>query len=146
VAGLFVAVVIAAAVLAVGVAFYDLTVTAAGLLIGLLVLVVGALTMTACGFALAAPLPNARAVGAVGLTVLLPLAFFSDVFVVGGPEWMTTVGSFFPLLHVQRALTAAWDPGGAEVAWASLGVLVVWLVVASAIAVRLFRWEPPTGS
>ena len=110
---------IAAAVLAVGVAFYDVTVTAAGLLVGLVVLMVGALTMTACGFAVASRVPNAKSVGAVGLIILLPLSFFSDVFVVGGPEWMRTVGSFFPLLHVQRVLKAAWDPGGAEIAWAS---------------------------
>ncbi|GAA3162123.1 hypothetical protein GCM10010531_12310 [Blastococcus jejuensis] len=144
-AGLALTVVIAAAVLAVGVAFYDVTVTAAGLLVGLVVLQVGALTMTACGFAVASRVPNAKSVGAVGLVILLPLSFFSDVFVVGGPEWMRTVGSFFPLLHVQRVLKAAWDPGGAEIAWASLGVLLLWLVVAGAVAVRFFRWETRAG-
>jgi ABC-type multidrug transport system permease subunit len=146
VAGLFLTVVIAAVVLGVGVAFYDLAVTTGGLLLGLVVLLVGALCLTACGFALAAAVPNAKAVGAVGLVVLLPLAFFSEVFVVGGPEWMTTVGSFFPLLHFQRALRAAWDPGGPELAWASLGVLALWLVAATLVAVRFFRWEPRTGS
>jgi ABC-2 type transport system permease protein len=140
-AGLWLAVVIAASVLAVGVAFYDVTVTAAGLLLGLALLLVVALTMTACGFAVASRVPSAKAVGAVGLIILLPLSFFSDIFVVGGPEWMRTVGSFFPLLHSQRVLAAAWDPAGAEVAWASLGVLLLWLVAAGAVAVRFFRWE-----
>jgi ABC-type multidrug transport system permease subunit len=140
-AGLWLAVVIAASVLAVGVAFYDVTVTAAGLLLGLVMLLVVALTMTACGFAVASRVPNAKAVGAVGLIILLPLSFFSDIFVVGGPAWMTTVGSVFPLLHVQRVLVTAWDPAGAGVAWASLGVLLLWLGVAAALAIRFFRWE-----
>ena len=140
-AGLWLGVIIAATVLAVGVAFYDVAVTAAGLVVGLVVLVLGALTMTACGFAVASRVPSAQAVGAVGLIILLPLSFFSDVFVVGGPEWMTTVGSVFPLLHFQRVLKDAWNPAGAEIAWGSVGVLLLWLVVAGALAVRYFRWE-----
>jgi hypothetical protein len=145
VTGLFLAVVVTAAVLGLGVAFYDVTLTGAGLALGLLVLLVGTVTMAACGFAVASAVPNAQAVGAVGLIILLPLAFFSDVFVVGGPAWMTTVGSFFPLLHFQRALAAAWDPASPELAWASLGVMALWLAVAAAAAVRLFRWESRSG-
>ena len=57
-----------------------------GLLLGLLVLLLGALTMAACGLAVASRVPNAKSVGAVGLIILLPLAFFSDVFVVERPD------------------------------------------------------------
>jgi ABC-type multidrug transport system permease subunit len=144
-AGLWVSVVVAALILAVGTAFYDVRLSPAGLLAGLVVLLVGALTMTACGFAVASRVPDAKAVGAVGLLILLPLSFFSDIFVVGGPAWMHTVGSFFPLLHVQSALARAWDPAGPELAWGSLGVLALWFVVAGAVAVRFFRWEGRPG-
>ncbi|MGZ4569461.1 MAG: ABC transporter permease [Blastococcus sp.] len=144
-AGLWFAVIIAVTVLVVGVAFFDVTVTVVGLLVGLVGLLLGALTMAACGFAVASRVPSAKAVGAVALIILLPLAFFSDIFVVGGPAWMTRVGSFFPLLHVQRVLRTAWDPAGAGIAWGSLGVLLLWLVGAGALAVRYFRWESRPG-
>lgn len=144
-AGLWVSVVVAALILAAGTAFYGVRLSPAGLLAGLFVLLVGALTMTACGFAVASRVPDAKAVGAVGLLILLPLSFFSDIFVVGGPAWMHTVGSFFPLLHVQNALARAWDPAGAGLAWGSLGVLALWFLVAGAVAVRFFRWEGRPG-
>ena len=144
-AGLWLAVVIAVSVLGVGMLFYEVTVTAAGLLVGLLMLVLGAGTMAACGLAIASRVPSAKAVGAVGLIILLPLSFFSDVFVVGGPDWMRTVGSVFPLLHAQRVLKDAWNPAGPEIAWGSVGVLALWLVVAAAVAVRFFRWESRPG-
>ena len=140
-AGLGLAALLAALVLAVGVPFFDVRVPVAGLAVGALVLVLGTATLAACGFALAAFVPSARAVGAVALIVLLPLAFFSDIFVVGGPAWMTRVGSFFPLLHLQHALVGAWAPGGPAVGWSHLAVLLVWLAGAGAVAVRFFRWD-----
>lgn len=140
-AALWLAVVVAALVLIVGAAFFDLRLSAPGLALGLLVLLVGTLTLAACGYVLAALVPNARAVAAVGLIVLLPLAFFSEVFFIDGPEWMRSVGALFPLLHFQHALTEAWDPAGAELAWGHLGVLAAWGVVAGAVAIRFFRWE-----
>lgn len=144
-AGLWVSVVVAALILGVGTAFYGVRLSVTGVLVGLFVLLAGALTMTACGFAVASRVPDAKAVGAVGLLILLPLSFFSDIFVVGGPAWMHTIGSFFPLLHVQNSLARAWDPAGAQIAWGSLGVLAIWFVVAGALAVRFFRWEGRPG-
>lgn len=139
--GLWVAVLVAVAVLSIGWFFFDLALSPAGLAVGLAVLVLATLTMTACGFVLVAVTPNAKAVGAIGLVILLPLAFFSDVFIAGGPEWMSTVGSFFPLKHAQNALMAALDPAGPSVAALHVGVLVVWLVGASLVALRYFRWD-----
>jgi ABC-type multidrug transport system permease subunit len=145
VAGVGIAVLLAALVLGLGTAFYDLDLTARGVGLGLVVLVIGTLTFAACGFALVAVGPSAKAVGAVGLVILLPLAFFSDVFAVGGPEWMSTVGALFPLKHVQNALALAWDPAGPIVGWVSLSVLVLWAAAATAVAVRFFRWEVRTS-
>jgi ABC-type multidrug transport system permease subunit len=140
-AGLWLALVTAALVVGVGMAFYGVRLSAGGVLAGLLVLLVGTLALAACGFALAAVVPNARAVGAVGLIVLLVLAFFSDVFVTGSPEWMGTIGGLFPLRHFQNALAQAWHPDSATVGWDHLLVLVAWGVAAGAVAVRFFRWE-----
>jgi ABC-2 type transport system permease protein len=139
--GLWVAVLVAAAVLTTGRVFYHLALSPGALGLGLAVLILSALTLTACGFVLVAVTSDAKAIGAIGLVILLPLAFFSDVFIAGGPAWMGTVGSFFPLKHAQNALMEALDPAGPSVAWMHLGVLAVWLVGASLVAVRFFRWD-----
>jgi ABC-type multidrug transport system permease subunit len=139
-AGLWLALVITVLVLGVATA-YGVRLSAAAVLVGLLVIVVGTLTLAACGYALAAAVPDAKAVGAVGLIVMLVLAFFSDVFVNDAPDWMQTIGALFPLRHFQNALVQAWQPGGPTVGWAHLAVLVAWGLAAGAAAVRFFRWE-----
>ncbi|WP_255574152.1 ABC transporter permease [Cryobacterium sp. TMT2-23] len=143
VAGLGLTLLVAVLVLSVGAVFFGLRIPAAGLALELVVIIVGTPSIAACGFLLAALVPNSRAVGAVGLMVLFVLAFFSDIFLVGaGPEWMGAVGSVFPLRNLQNALTAAWDPAGPVVAWGNLAVLAAWSAGAGALAVRFFRWDP----
>ena len=131
-------------VFASGVLFFDLEIPLAGLPIALAVLLLGTLTVAACGYALAAVAPSGRAMAVIGLAILLPLSFVSDVFAIGGtmPELLTTIGSLFPLRHFVHALTAAFDPDGVSVAWTNLAVMGAWLVGASVVAVRRFRWEP----
>jgi hypothetical protein len=67
----------------------------------------------------------------VSLLLLFVIAFFSDVFLVGGPEWMRAIGNVFPLAHLRTGLLEAWRPDGPFVAWASIGVLVAWAVGAA---------------
>jgi ABC-type multidrug transport system permease subunit len=142
VAGLAVTIVILGAILVLGAVAYDLRIGPAGLLLGLGILILGALSLAACGFLLTALVPSARAVGAVGLVILFLLAFFSDVFINTGPDWMGIVGSAFPLKHLQNGLTAAWDPSGPQVPWVNILALCVWAAAATALAVPRFRWEP----
>ncbi|EYR63801.1 hypothetical protein N866_18290 [Actinotalea ferrariae CF5-4] len=129
-----------ALVLGLGTAAYGLRVTATGVVLGTAVLVLGSLVLAACGFLVASTVHSAKAVGAVALVVLLPLAFFSDVFVVGGPAWMGRVGDVFPLKHLQNALVLAWSPEPA-VGWGHLVVLALWGVAAGVVAARRFRWD-----
>ncbi len=109
---------------------------------GVGVALLGTLSLAACGYALAALAPNAKSLTAIGLGILLPLSFFSDVFVVGGaPDWMATVGSAFPLRHFVHALADALRPGGV-VDWVNVGAMTAWLAGAGVVAIRWFRWEP----
>ncbi len=131
-------------VFGVGIAFFSVRIAGLdGLLTAALVLLLGALTLAACGYALVAVTTSRRAVATVGLGILLPLAFFSDIFVVGSvPDWMATVGSLFPLRHFVHALIAALDPAGISVQGSDLAVMAAWLIGASIVAIRRFRWEP----
>lgn len=139
VAGFTLTLVILAAILLLGAVAYGLRIGPAGLLPGLVVLLVGALSLAACGFLLTTLVPSARAVGTVGLAVLFLLSFFSDVFLNDGPAWMDTVGSLFPLKHLQNGLVAAWDASGSTTPWLDLLVLAGWAAAAGGLAVSRFR-------
>jgi ABC-type multidrug transport system permease subunit len=140
---LWIALLTAALVFAVAILVFGATVSIEGVPLGIAVVVLGTLTIAACGYALAAVAPSGRAMGVISLSILLPLSFFSDIFVIGdAPEWMGTVGSIFPLRHFVHALAASLDPEGVSVPWENLAVMAVWLVGASLVALRWFRWEP----
>lgn len=143
IAGLAVTVVILGCILGLGAMAYDVRVGPAGIALGLVILVLGALTLAACGFLLVTLVPSARAVGAVGLVILFFLSFFSDVFINAGPEWMGAVGAVFPLKHLQNGLAAAWNPSGPVVPWLNILVIVVWGGAAATLTIRRFRWESP---
>jgi ABC-2 type transport system permease protein len=131
-------------VFATGILAFGVTVPVTAVPLALAVVLLGTLTLAACGYALAAVAPSGKAMGVISLAILLPLSFLSDIFPVGAamPEALTTVGSLFPLRHFVLALTAAVQPAGASIAWASLAVMAAWLIGASIVAVRRFNWEP----
>lgn len=145
IAALAIVVVLLIGILALGAIAYQLQISPTGLAVGAVVVVVGTGSLAACGFLLAAVVPTARAVGAVGLILLFVLSFFSDVFINAGPEWMGVVGSLFPLKHFQNGLATAWASDGTDMPWFNILVLAVWGAVAAALAVRLFRWEPASS-
>lgn len=141
---LWIALITALLVFALGVAYFGVELAPANVPLGLAVLLFGTLTLAACGYALAAILPSGRAIGVVAVAILLPLAFISDVFPFGGtmPDWLTAIASAFPLIHFVHALAGALSPSQATLEWLDLAVLAAWLVGASLVAVRRFRWMP----
>lgn len=141
---LWIALLTAVLVFGAGVLFFGVQISPARVPLAVAVLLFGTLTLAACGYALAALAPSGRAMGVLSLAILLPLSFISDVFPFGGtmPEWLTTIGSVFPLVHFVHALAGALDPAEASLEWTDLAVLAVWLVGAALIALRRFRWEP----
>jgi ABC-2 type transport system permease protein len=144
---LWIAFVTAALAIGTGLVFFDLQISISGLVPAALVLALGTTTLGACGLAVASVVHDSKAMTAVGLAVLLPLAFFSDVFPVGGaPAWMDVVGSVFPLKHLANGLVETLDPAGPSLSWVHVAVLLVWLAGASLVAVHRFRWDPhPAG-
>lgn len=124
-------------VLAAGAAFHGLQVPARGLPLLAVGLVMGAMSFAALGLMLALVLPSPQVTLAVTNGIVIPLAFISDMFFVGGemPGWLSRVGSFFPLKHVVEVFAAALDPAdGGGTPLASLGVIVLWGLAAALVA------------
>ncbi|MGR2752089.1 ABC transporter permease [Agromyces arachidis] len=139
IAALLVSWAIAAALLLLGLLAFGLRTTIGGLALGMGVLLLAVVSLAACGLLLATALPDNRAAGAAALMILFVVAFASDVFLVGGPDWLSRIGLAFPLSHLRIALLEAWRPDGPVLAWASLGVLALWAAAASAAVVLIAR-------
>ncbi|GHG43425.1 hypothetical protein GCM10012320_07640 [Sinomonas cellulolyticus] len=143
VSGLLLALVTGILIVAAGLAWFGLDLSWSGVPLALGLLVLGTASLAACGLLLVAVLPNSKATLAVGLGLALPLSFFSDIFVFGAlPDWMSTVGSFFPLKHLANGLSAALDPSGMSVNGVGIAVMGAWLLGATVLATKLFRWSP----
>jgi ABC-2 type transport system permease protein len=103
-----------------------------------LTLLLGTACAAALGLALAALVRPAKAVPAVALGTLLPLAFVSDVFVLGAspPAWVQAVASALPLKPFAKALAHALDPAGAGTGLMpqALAVLAAWTVAGAVLA------------
>jgi ABC-2 type transport system permease protein len=139
-----------AMMMGVGIAFYGVRLFPRTLVAALLTFVVGVACFAALGLFVAAIAPNGDAAPAITNATLLPIAFISDIFfpVQDPPRWMQIAGDFFPLKHFAGAFRDCFDPTktGAQFNWPALGVMVLWGVVATGLAVSFFKWEPSTGS
>jgi ABC-2 type transport system permease protein len=134
----------------IGVVFYGVQIYAATLASAIVTFAIGVATFASLGLLVAAVVPTGEAATAVANATLLPLAFFSGVFLVpsaDSPAWLDTVANIFPLKHFVTPFVAAFNPqtvgGGWD--WASLAYMTLWGVVAVVLAIRWFKWEPGTG-
>lgn len=134
-----------ALVLGVGVAFYDVQIPARTLPAVIVTLVLASLSFSALGLAVATLLPTVQATLAVTNGVVIPLAFFSDIFFLGGdlPGWMSAIGSFFPLKHLVHAFGDALNPflEGSGFAPGHLAVIAVWGLAGALVAAWGLRRE-----
>lgn len=107
----------------------------------------GAIVFSALGLAVTAIIPNQDAAPAVTNAIVLPLYFISDIFLISdddGGGWLSSIGNFFPVKRLVRALQPSYNPfvETVEIPWAEWAVLAVWGVVGVAAASLFFRWTP----
>jgi ABC-2 type transport system permease protein len=134
----------------IGVMFYGVQIYAATLPSAIVTFSVGVATFASLGLLVAAVVSSGEAATAVANATLLPLAFFSGVFIVpsaDSPAWLDTVADIFPLKHFVTPFVAAFNPQteGGGWNWASLAYMALWGVVAVVLAIRWFKWEPAAG-
>jgi len=142
----WVAVLSAVLMVAVGVALFHVEVLWHLLPAAVVTLLLGAACFCACGLAVASLCPSGEAAPAVANFTILPVVFVSDIFypLDQVPTWLQVAGSIFPVKHFALAVQADFNPftQGSGFFWGHLAVIAVWLVAASVVALRTFRWEP----
>jgi ABC-2 type transport system permease protein len=109
--------------------------------------ILGAACMSALGVAVFSLVPSAKTISAVTIGTLLPLAFVSDVFMLGAEEFprvLTFIGDVFPLKHMVNAMLTATRPdqAGAGFAWDHIAVVVAW-TAASLVVALIVRSRRP---
>ena len=133
-------------VLGAGIVFYGVDLSADRIAALVVAVMVGAAAFCALGLAVSSLIPNADAAPAVINASILPLLFISNVFIptASAPEWLTTLASIFPVVHLADALHSVFNPfeEGSGFEPVSLAVMAVWGVLGIAFAVRYFTWEP----
>lgn len=109
----------------------------------LLGVVLSATAMFAVGYLIAGLAPSARSAQVIGMAVLYPMLFLSGAGIPLEvmPESIQAISTYLPLTYVVRLLSGLWfgEPWGSLLLETS--VLIGVLVVCTAVAVRLFRWE-----
>ena len=109
-----------------------------------LTVMVGTAACCCLGFALTAIIPTENAAPAVTNALILPLYFFSGIFIPNDdiPRGMQLVGDVFPVKHLFQALLTAFNPltEGSGIEGTHLLVLSGWGIVGLLMATRTFRW------
>ena len=110
-------------------------------------LVVATVCFAVVGLAVMTFVRSAQAVVGVTLGTLLPLAFISDVFVVGAsfPPVLEAISWFFPLRHAAAAMSQAVGPDvtGSGLALDHLAVLVAWTFAGAVVVALRFGRDVP---
>ncbi len=114
------------------------------------VLILGVAVGCTLGLAYTRLIPSAKSAPAITQPPYLILQFISGVFFVFTelPGWMQNVATVFPLRWIAQGLRSVFLPdafganeagGGWQLEWVA-GVLAIWLVVGTLLALRGFRW------
>jgi len=143
---LFVAVVLVAITAAFGRVLYGADIpTGVTLLRFLVMLLVGAASFCALGFAITSVIPNADASPAIVNASILPLLFLSGVFIPLGsdaPAWIVWVARIFPVRHFVVGMQAGFL--GTAFHWTDVLFVAAWGLGGLLFAIRFFSWEPRT--
>jgi ABC-2 type transport system permease protein len=143
---LLVALLLVAITAAFGRVFYQAEVpTGATLVRFLAMLVVGAASFCALGFAVTAVIPNPDAAAPIVNATILPLLFLSGIFIPLGddaPAWITWTARIFPVKHFADGLQAGFL--GTAFRWSDVLIVGLWGLAGLIVAARFFSWEPRT--
>jgi ABC-2 type transport system permease protein len=131
---------------AIGVIFYGVDLPSGTLPAFIVSVFIGVVSLSAVGFAFSGFVPSENAAPAMANFVALPIYFISGIFVPEEtlPDWMSKLGSVFPVKPLFDALLTSFNPAttGSGFEWGKLAVVAAWGVGALLVAMRTFRWVP----
>ncbi len=115
----------------------------------LLAVVVGMISFSAMGLAMSTLVPNQDAAGPIVSIVFFVLLFLSGLWFPLKPgSGLAKFSSWFPVHHMITAVFAPFNlqKGSSPWAWHDLGVIAIWGVLGTIVAVRRWEWSPRRSS
>lgn len=108
-----------------------------------LAILLSALAMFAVGYVIASLAPSARSAQVISMAVFYPMMFLSGAGLPLEilPASLRRVSDFLPLTYAARLLRGLWFGDAWRDHWVEAAVLGGILVLCTALAARLFRWE-----
>jgi ABC-2 type transport system permease protein len=102
-----------------------------------------ALSFYSLGYLIASLVPTARVAQAVGMVIFFPMMFLSGAGMPLQllPEGLRKVSDFLPLTYVVRLIQGLWFGELWSDLWLPVLVLIGMLLISTAAAARMFRWE-----
>lgn len=134
-----------AIVIVMGVLFYKVSISVTGLALGIPMMLAGIVTFLALGGVVSGLSPKAGVATGVGMTIYFGLMFISDmIFPIDMlPSWLQKIVPYLPSYLVVNLVRPPLLDSRLDDKWLLyLGLLAVYAIGASALAARLFRWEP----
>jgi len=106
-------------------------------------LLLGTLSILSTGFVIASIVPTARFAQPLGAALFYPMVGISGLFypVAQMPRPLQVVAAALPTTHAVTLMEGAWDGTNWLAMWPDVAALLVILVVSTAVASRVFRWE-----
>jgi ABC-2 type transport system permease protein len=107
----------------------------------LLATLASAISLISLGFLLGALMPSVRATQAVAAAIYFPAIFVSGALFPTEvlPRFAQTIGDVLPMTYAVQSIREAWTSGTVD--GVALMVLAGTTIVATAIAIKTFRWE-----
>jgi ABC-2 type transport system permease protein len=127
----------------VGVLVFQISMTPTSILLLALVLILATLCFTCVGLTVGNLSQNETQVAGLNNLVTLPMIFASEAFYSLGaaPAWVQMVSRVLPLSHVLAGVRTALN-GSTSGMVAPLLLVLSYTVLALALAVLTFRWDP----
>lgn len=101
----------------------------------------GACSLLAIGLLIGSMAPTASTGQGIGMLLYFPMLFFAGVYIPldAMPDGIRTISSYTPAGAAVQALSDSWTGNTPNAS--DLLVMLVYAIVAGALAVRLFRWQ-----
>jgi ABC-2 type transport system permease protein len=106
-------------------------------------LMLGTMAMSALGYVIASIASTARVAQVISMVIFYPMMFLSGAGMPSEmlPNSIQRLADFLPLTYVVRLMRGIWFGETLNDHWLELGVLTGIVLVAGALAARIFRWE-----
>ena len=138
----FIGVLINSVVWLVGILAFSINVTSMAVINTCLLLIVSSLCFTSIGFVISNLARNEAQISMVSNIIQLPMIFMSEAFysLNNAPEWVVFIGKMLPFEHYVKGLRSLML-GESSVLLFSVGILIIYLVIAIGISILTFKWE-----